>query len=164
MSTQQAEQNVRLARLMIEAFNTGDVSKVGEFVGPEYFNHESQADPRRANLRGPEEVIDTIKNMRSAFADLHYEEQEIIASNDKVVSIAQVSGKHAGSFFGIDPTGRSFSYAAVHIFRIANGKIVEHRAVRDDLRFMFQLGVIEPAKKYKSIFEAWKNAVKDSVT
>jgi ketosteroid isomerase-like protein len=89
MSTQQAE----------EVFNTGDVSKVGEFVGQEYFNHESQADPKRAKLRGPEEVIDTIKNLRSAFADLRYEEQEIIASNDKVVSIAQVSGKHSRKLF-----------------------------------------------------------------
>jgi predicted ester cyclase len=164
MSTQQAEENVRMVRRMIQVFNTGDVSKVNEFVGPEYFNHESQADPRRAKMRGPEEVIDTIRNLRSAFADLRYEEQDIIASNDKVISIAQVSGKHVGNFFGIEPTGRSFSYLAVHIFRIANGKIVEHRAVRDDLRFMFQLGVIEPAEKYEPIFQAWKAATKDSVT
>ena len=74
------EQNVRIARRAIEAFNTGDISKVHEFVGPEYFNHESQADPRRAKLRGPDEFIDTVKNLQSAFADLRYEEKETIAS------------------------------------------------------------------------------------
>jgi steroid delta-isomerase-like uncharacterized protein len=155
------EQNVRIARRAIEAFNTGDVSKVSEFVGPEYFNHESQADPRRAKMRGPEEFIDTIKNLRSAFADLHYEEKETIASRDKVVSIAQVSGKHVGNFFGIAPTGRSFSYQAVHIHRIANGKIVEHQAVRDDLKFMMQLGLVGPAsQQHAPIFEAWKGSMR----
>jgi predicted ester cyclase len=162
MSTQQ--ENIRAARRSIEAFNTGDVTKVHEFIGPEYFNHESQASPTRAKMRGPDEVKDTIKNLRSAFAGLHYEEQDIFASEDKVVMILQVSGKHVGSFFGIEPTGNSFSYMAVHIYRLAGGKIVEHRAVRDDLRFMMQLGVIEPAKKYEPIFQAWKAATAGSTS
>jgi predicted ester cyclase len=152
------EQNTRIARRVFEAFNTGDVSRVNEFVGPEYFNHESQADPRRAKLRGPDEVIDTIKNLRSAFADLHYEEKETIASRDKVVSIMQVSGRHVGNFFGIAPTGRNFSYQAVHIHRIATSKVVEHRSIRDDLKFMMQLGLVGPgAPQYAPMFEAWKS-------
>jgi SnoaL-like polyketide cyclase len=52
-----------------------------------------------------------------------------------------VSGKHVGNFFGIQPTGRSFSYQAVQIHSIDDGKIVEHKAIRDDLRFMLQLGL-----------------------
>ena len=164
MSTQQIEENVRAARRSIEAFNTGDVAKVHEFIDPKYFNHESQASPERAKLRGPDEVRDTITNLRSAFADLHYEEQDVIASEDKVVLILQVSGRHTGDFFGFEPTGNSFSYAAVHIYRLSNGKIVEHRAVRDDLRFMMQLGVIEPVKKYAPIFQARERAMTGSAT
>jgi hypothetical protein len=76
-----------------------------------------------------------------------------------------VSGKHVGNFFGIEPTGNSFSYLAAHIHRLDNGKVVEHRAIRDDLRFMMQLGVIEPAKQYEPIFQAWKGMMmKDSAT
>ncbi|MEM3094129.1 MAG: ester cyclase [Nitrososphaera sp.] len=155
------KQNIRIARRVFEAFNTGDVSKVSEFIGPEYFNHESQADPRRGKLRGPDEVIDTIKNLRGAFADLYYEEKETVASRDKAVSIMQVSGKHVGNFFGIAPTGRSFSYQAVHIHRIANGKVVEHRSIRDDLRFMMQLGLVGPGSpQYAPLFEVWKGAIR----
>jgi hypothetical protein len=41
--------------------------------------------------------------------------------------------------------------------RIANGKIVEHRAVRDDLWFMMQLGLVGLASpQYAPVFEAWK--------
>src|SRR5919106_5025897 len=85
--TTTAENNIKLARQVIEAFSTGDVSNVSQFISPQYFNHESQVDPVRSKLRGPEEFIDTIKNLRNAFPDLHYEERETIVSGDKVISV-----------------------------------------------------------------------------
>ncbi|HZB18046.1 MAG TPA: hypothetical protein VE445_12845, partial [Nitrososphaeraceae archaeon] len=56
--------NIRTVNQLREALNTGDVSRVHEFISPEYFNHESQVDPVRSKLRGPEEFIDTVKNLR----------------------------------------------------------------------------------------------------
>ena len=65
-------------------------------------------------MRGPQEFIDTVINIREAFSDLHYEEQMTISSEDKVVTIVTVSGKHTGSFFGfIPPSGNKISYQAV---------------------------------------------------
>jgi predicted ester cyclase len=151
--------SIRVVREALEALNTGDVSRVHEFISPEYFNHESQVDPVRSKLRGPEEFIDTVKNLRNAFADLHYEEQETIASGDKVIQILTITGKHVGNFFGIaPPTGNNISYQGVHIYRIGeDGKIVEHRAIRDDLTFMMQLGLVGPASpEYEQLFQAWK--------
>ncbi len=114
--------------------------------------------PVRPNLRGPEEFIDTVKNLRSAFADLYYEEQGTIASGDKVISILNVTGKHVGNFFVIPPTGKDISYRVVHIPRIGNdGKIVEHKTIRDDLTFMMQLGLVGPSStQYEQLFQAWK--------
>jgi steroid delta-isomerase-like uncharacterized protein len=157
MPQQIEEKNIKIVRRSIEALNTGDVSSVSEFIHPNYFNHESQASPERAKLRGPEEFIDTVKKLRAAFDDLHYTEQESIASNDMVVLIMLVTGKHTGDFFGIPPKGNLFSYQAVHISRIADDKIVEHKAIRDDLRFMMQLGVIgSVSPEYEPILNAWK--------
>jgi uncharacterized protein (TIGR02246 family) len=149
--------NIRVVREALQALNSGDTSNVQEFISPQYFNHESQMDPIRAKLRGPEEFIDTVRNLRSAFSDLHYEEQEIIASGDKVISILNVTGKHTGNFFVIPPTGNDIHYKAVHIHRIdEDGKIVEHKAVRDDLTLMMQLGVVGPNPEYDKLFQAWK--------
>lgn len=159
MSTPQQteEKNINIVRRSIESLNTGDVSKVSEFIHPNYFNHESQASSERAKLRGPEEFIDTVKKLRAAFDDLRYTEQESIASNDMVVLIMMVTGKHTGDFFGIPPKGNLFSYQAAHISRIADDKIVEHKAIRDDLRFMMQLGVIGSASpEYEPVINAWK--------
>ena len=77
------DQNISLVRQAFQAFNTGNVSRVNEFISPKYFNHESQIDPVRSKLRGPEEFIDTVRIIRSAFTDLHYEEEEIMGSGDK---------------------------------------------------------------------------------
>jgi predicted ester cyclase len=155
---EQEAKNINTVNQLREALNTGDVSRVHEFISPEYFNHESQMDPVRSKLRGSEEFIDTVKNLRSAFPDLHYEEQETITSGDKVVQILTITGKHTGNFFVIPPTGNNISYQGVHIYRIGeDGKIVEHRAIRDDLTFMMQLGVVRPASpEYEQLFQAWK--------
>jgi nogalonic acid methyl ester cyclase/aklanonic acid methyl ester cyclase len=159
MSSQ--DSNIKAVERAIDGLNTGDVSDASQYIHPDYFNHESQADPRRAKLRGPAEYTDTVQKLRSAFSGLHYEIQERISSGDTVVLIVTVSGKHTGDFFGIAPSGRDFSYRAVHIMRLADGKIVEHRAVRDDLSFMMQLGVIGPASpQYEPIFNAWKGMMK----
>jgi steroid delta-isomerase-like uncharacterized protein len=151
------EVNINIVRQVFEAFNTGDVSKVNEFISPQYFNHESQMDPVRSKLRGPEEFIDTVRNLRNAFTDLHYKEQDTVAAGDKVVSIVNVTGKHTGNFFIIPPTRNKINYRAVHIHRIIDGKIVEHTAIRDDLSLMVQLGVVGPkSDEYESLFQIWR--------
>lgn len=155
-----SQENINAVRRAIKAFNTGDTNNVHEFISSEYINRESQKakDSYRSQLTGPEEFIDTIKNLRSAFPDLHYEEQEIISQDDRVVFIGIVTGTHKGSFFFIPPTGNKISYEAVHVHTIGkDGKIIEHRAIRDDLKFMWQLGlVIAASPEYEKFFKAWK--------
>jgi predicted ester cyclase len=156
------KKNIQTIRQLRDTVNTGDVSRVHEFISPQYFNHESQIDPVRSKLRGPDEFIDTVRNLRNAFDNLHYEEQEIIASDDKVAQIVTVTGKHTGNFFVIPPTGNNISYQAVHIYRIGeDGKVVEHKSIRDDLTFMNQLGVVGPkTAQYEKLFQAWKGLSK----
>jgi predicted ester cyclase len=46
------------------------------------------------------------------------------------------------SFRGVDtPSGRRVSVELAHMFRIEDGKIAEHWAVRDDFGLFQQLGV-----------------------
>jgi steroid delta-isomerase-like uncharacterized protein len=150
------ENNIRVARQVIDAFNTGNVSNVSDFISEQYFNRESQVDPVRGQLRGPSEFIDTVENLRTAFPDLRHHEEAIIAQDDMVVSILNVTGTNTGNFFILPPTGNEISYEAVHLYRVGeDGKIVEHKAIRDDLTFLAQLGVIEPSSpEYIPFFQA----------
>ena len=89
---------------------------------------------------------------------MKYELTDSIVSSEKVISIVSVRGKHTGSFFGfIPPTGNKISYQAVHIFKIDDGKIAEHMAIRDDLALMYQLGVVNASSlKYENFLKEWK--------
>lgn len=154
------DRNLKTAMLAINAFNTGDITNVHEFVSSEYINKESQKhkDSYRSQLKGPDEFIDTIRNLRSAFPDLTYKSHEYISQNDKVVYLATVEGTHTGNFFFVPPTGNKISYQAVHVFTIGNdGKILEHSAIRDDLQFMLQLGLVKGSSdEYDKFLREWK--------
>jgi nogalonic acid methyl ester cyclase / aklanonic acid methyl ester cyclase len=155
--TEEEEKNIKIVQRSIEALNSGDVTNVSEFIHPNYLDRDSQSIPGREKLRGSEAFVDTVKKLRVALSELHYKEQEIIASNDKVVSIMIVTGKHTGDLFGIPPTGNNFSYQAAHFYTIADDKIAEHKAFRDDLSFMIQLGIIGAASpQYEPIINALK--------
>ncbi|MGA7370319.1 MAG: ester cyclase [Nitrososphaeraceae archaeon] len=66
-----------------------------------------------------------------------------------------------GSFFFIPSTGNKISYEAVHVHIIGNdGKIIEHRAIRDDLKFMLQLGLVKASSieyEYGPIIDGLKS-------
>jgi predicted ester cyclase len=51
-----------------------------------------------------------------------------------------MTGEHTGTFNGIEPTGKRISHKQVHIFTVAGGRITQHRAVRDELGLLLQLG------------------------
>ena len=65
------------------------------------------------------------------------------------------NGSNTGNFFILQPTGKNISYEAVHIYRIGeDGKIAEHKSIRDDLTFLVQLGVVKPSAEYEPFFQA----------
>jgi predicted ester cyclase len=140
--------------LLINAY-IWNICNVSSFISDQYFNNESQIDPVRSQLRGPTEFVDTVEKNHMGFPDLHHQEVAIIAKNDTVVSILNVTGTQTGNFFILPPTGNEISYEAVHVYRIGeDGKIVEHNAIRDGLSFLAQLGIINPSlPEYAPFFQ-----------
>jgi predicted ester cyclase len=47
-----------------------------------------------------------------------------------------------GEFFCIAPTGKQVATTGMHLFRIADNKILDHWCNNDDLGVMRQLGVV----------------------
>ncbi len=78
----------------------------------------------------------------AAFPDLHTDTEELIAEGDKVVQRFTVSGTDKGGFMGAPPTGKHYKVTGISIFRIANGKIVEHWGVFDQAGVLQQLGLM----------------------
>ncbi len=72
--------------------------------------------------------------------DGRYELTSMIAEGDMVACRVTISGTQEGEMFGIPPTGKSFSVEHVHWHRVANGKLAERWAVRDDLGALILIG------------------------
>ena len=74
--------------------------------------------------------------------DLRSTVDEMIAEGDQVVTRWTGTGTHDGELMGIGATGKTISVSGIGIHRIADGKVVEHRSLFDQLGFMQQLGAI----------------------
>lgn len=136
MSTE--ETKVQFRRTYEELFNQGNLHIADDLVTPDFLNHDAPPDQNR----GPESMRTVVTMLRSAFSDLHFTIEELVAEGDTVVGCVTMSGTHQGSFMGIAPTGRTVRQEQMHFVRFRGSKGVEHRAIRDDLGMMRQLGVI----------------------
>lgn len=71
--------------------------------------------------------------------------KSIVEEGDLVAVRVLSEGTNTGPLNGvIPPTGRRFSTAQSHWFRVEAGRLAEHWATRKDLPTMIQLGVITP--------------------
>jgi steroid delta-isomerase-like uncharacterized protein len=138
MSSTASENKATFRRTYEEFFNQRNDSIADELVAPDFINHD--APPGRN--RGPESMRGLAAWLRSAFPDLHFTVEELVAEGDTVVGRITMSGTHQGPFQGVPAPGRAIKQAQAHFVRFRDGKGIEHRAVRDDLGLMQQLGVI----------------------
>jgi steroid delta-isomerase-like uncharacterized protein len=139
MSTTE-ENKALFRRAYEELLNGGNLDVAEELVAPDFFNHEA---PPGQNS-GPESMRGLTKMLRTAFPDLHFEIEELIAEGATLAGRLTMSGTHQGPLMGMPPTGRSMQQAHMHFVRFRDGLAVEQWAVRDDLAMMQQLGVITP--------------------
>jgi len=76
----------------------------------------------------------------SAFPDIHFTIEDMLAEEDKVVIRYTTRATHRGELMGILPTGKQVTVSGISIYRIASGKIVEEWDSYDNLGVMQQLG------------------------
>lgn len=91
-------------------------------------------------LRGPAGMKQIAADFRSAFPDLRFEVEIVIAEDDFVAARWTASGNHLGSWGAVEPTGSRATFSGVNIYRFENGKVAELWNHRDDLGLMEQVG------------------------
>ena len=140
------EANKRLIqRLMDEGHNRQDADAAAAFYTEDASNHL-----RTVGRAGMKAVFETLYRV---FPDFHYHIEETTAEGDSVVCKVTMTGTHRGqpavreAFSGmlndVAPTGKSVKVLQFHSFRIRDGLIAAHAAVRDDLGMVLQLGLVK---------------------
>lgn len=130
--------NIDLVRRMISAYNTAVIDDLEEFIHPEYLN--PGALEHFPDLRGPESFAKAIAWLRRTFSDeVMLEEIGYETNGDWVRAKLALYGRHVGNLVGMAPTGRRFSGEQIHLIRIVDGKIRDHRDWPDFLGTYRQL-------------------------
>ena len=146
MSVASLGDNKRLIqRLIDEGHNRQNADAATAFYAVDASNHL-----RIVGRAGMKAVFETLY---AVFPDFHYVIDESTAEDDRVVCKMTMTGTHrgqpklreafSGMLNGVAPTGKSVKVLQFHSFRIRDGLICEHAAVRDDMGMVLQLGVVQ---------------------
>ena len=139
------DQNKQLIeRLYAEGINRRDATAAAAFYAADAKNH--------GHTVGREGMRKVFEALFTAFPDFHYRIDEATSEGDRIVCKVTMTGTHRGEptlaqafngmLAGVAPTGRKVEVLQFHSFRIRDGEISEHSAVRDDLGMCKQLGLI----------------------
>ena len=126
-------------RRFYDLINAGDIDGFGAFMAADFVEHEEVPglEPTR------EGVMQFFRMYRAAFPDMRMEVQDVIASGDRVVVRARVTGTQTGPMMGMPATGKSVDVQLIDIMGMgADGLCHEHWGVMDQLKMMQQLGVV----------------------
>jgi predicted ester cyclase len=133
------EKNKELIRRYThDVFDEGNIDAVDRYLAPDFVNHvtgrSGTEDFKRlaaelGRARGSANVIDLM-----------------VAEGDVVVALMTITRtltKQLSVFgFTFPGDGRSYTVRHIHIYRVSDGMIREHWAVRDDLSMLRQLGAL----------------------
>ncbi len=138
-----AEENKALIRRFFQAIDdgckTGNADILDEFLAPDFVEHNPfpGLPPTREGWKQAFEGF-------VAGAPGYHVIEDLIAEDDKVVGRITAYGTHTGDLFGIPATGKPIRVSGIAIWRIRDGKIVEHWHETDQMDLMHQLGVLPP--------------------
>ena len=137
------QRNLTAIRAYFDAMNAGDFDAMIHAFAEDTRNHGRPV--------GRAGVALVLRDIHDTFPDAHTTVEEIAAIGDQVIVRLTVSGTHlgvgrlpvnGGLLVGVAPTGRHYSVQHIHWFTLRDGLIIEHRANRDDVGMMVQLGLL----------------------
>ncbi len=134
------KQNKEIVRRYRQAHTTNNLDALDEIIAADLIPHNLLPD-LPSGLEGAKMAHQTVL---ASFPDyMTATEGELIAENDKVVERWTCTATFTGApYQGTPANGRSFSVTGISIYRLVDGKIVEHWAEADFLGASQQLGAI----------------------
>jgi predicted ester cyclase len=123
-----------------QAFNNRNITALDKLVAENEVEHNSLAH------QGLDGVKQYLRDLITAFPDLHITIDHIIAEGDNVAVFTHTTGTLAQqvmSTAGIPISGRNISFKTADIYRIADNKIVEHWDIIESVKMLSNLGLIK---------------------
>ena len=142
MTTLMLTDLVKLGHLFPEIMSSHDLSRLDEIKASNYVNHNAFAEP---GLGGSKKVLGAII---AGVPDLKVTAEDVFVSADgsRVVGRYRYEGTHTGNLLGYPGTGKPFSMRSIDIWRVEDGRFVEHWDELNTLDVFIQIGAVEPPR------------------
>jgi len=133
----------KLGHLFADIMSSHDVSRLDEIKAPDYVNHNAFAEP---GLEGSKKVLGAII---AGVPDLKVTAEDVFVSADgsRVVGRYRYEGTHTGNLLGYPATGNPFVMRSIDIWRVENGRFVEHWDELNTLDVFIQMGAVQPPRQ-----------------
>jgi len=110
-----------------------DYAAIDENIRADYIQHSPNVPPGREGVKA------FFKMVNSAFSDVTFTVEDMLAEGDKVIWRWSLRGKHTGVFQSMLPTDKDFVLTGISILRLAGGKFAELWVEQDMAGLMAQL-------------------------
>lgn len=131
------DQMIASARRVVEdGIGRGDLGILDELMATDLVEHQ------RGNANGIGGARAVVETLHRWMPDFELTIQDIVVSGETVWTRNRARGTNTGSVMGHPPTGRTVEMDVFDVLRFANGKVVEHWGVADQLGLLIQLGIV----------------------
>jgi predicted ester cyclase len=136
-----SETNKDLIRRYQDAWNTADIDALEGILAPDWRSN-SWPEGLPANVDGLRQFL---QFGGSVFSKVEYETEQLIAEGDWVAQRYTAYWTHTeGDFAGVPPSGRRIEGGGISMYRVVDGRIVEHWAFADELGTLHRFGAAVP--------------------
>ena len=122
-----AEKNKASFRVVVDAFQTGDISKIDSVVAPDFVDHTERGDLGRDSLKT------MIQTMHQQMGGMKSEVVKEMADDEYVFGLIRYTGTSKGEM-GMPPG--PFDFKGLEVVRYKDGKAVEHWAYMEPREMM----------------------------
>ncbi|MNZ68692.1 SnoaL-like polyketide cyclase [compost metagenome] len=129
------ENNKETVRQLYEnALNKKDFESLKIYVSNDYTGP--------TGAKGPLGFEEPIKALFTAFPDIHWNLEDLIAEDNKVVVKWNWKGTHSGQFTTFVATGKQITASGIAIYHLRNGKVISTTIHTDRLGFLQQIDAL----------------------
>ena len=138
-----AQDNAGVVRAVEEAWDQGKLNDLDQHFAEDFDNSRSAVPGLRPGLEGAKMAH---QGVMQSFPDRKVEIVDVISEGDRVFVRTRVTGTNQGGFplLGVPANGNPIQIEAASVYRLRDGKIVEHWGMNDGLMLAMQLGAFPP--------------------
>ena len=132
---------VEIVKELFARGEAGDEGVIDELIDERMVNHA-------AGPQGREGWKQILRVIATDLGEVSFEHHHVIGDGNLVAHHMTMSGTHQASTMpllsGVPVSGTPVLWTYMHIWRVADGRVVEHWACRDDVGLLRQLGAWPP--------------------